>query len=295
MTTLITLTNTSDTGEELSAKFAPEKGMNLVSFKRGSLEAIDQRTKNLFEERSAGLGALIGPHFYHRKDSDINIGFDTTLFPHIKHLQNQGIKEPFSHGIARYVPWKYDYSSTQIEAKLDSKDLYKGVPIKEFEGQSFEMIMHATLVHDGLLIQLTIHSEKPSIVGFHYYYNCDSESSVQGLVKEMYRDGDQWKPLNKEIYDFEKQKLIFPLNQSADYGFIPIALDTSPYYLISMKSTSSILHVEYTSSNEEETSWQLYHPNNETFACIEPLSAIHPKNPTATTSNLQLKLSIFPR
>ncbi|PCI95712.1 hypothetical protein COB11_01280 [Candidatus Aerophobetes bacterium] len=295
MTTLITLKNTSDKGEELTAIFAPDKGMNLVSFKRGSLEAIDQSTKDLFDDRCAGLGALIGPHFHHRKDEDITKGFDTSLFPHIKKMEEKGVKEPFSHGIARYVPWKYDYSTTQIEAKLDAKDLYKGVPIKEFEGQEFEMIMHATLVHDGLLIQLTIHSEKPSLVGFHYYYNSEPESMVQGFVKEKYRDGDEWKDLSSDVYDSKKQKLLFPMSRSSDFGFLPFLNDTHPYHLISMKNPSTILHVEYTSSNEEETSWQLYHPENASFTCVEPLSAINPREPTFTTSNLQLKLSIFPK
>lgn len=293
MSKLITLRNTSDTGDELKATFDPEKGMNLLSFKRGEIEAIDQSTKNLFDERCAGLGALIGPHFHHRKDEDISLDFDPSLFPHIEALKKKGQKEPFSHGIARYVPWKTDYSETQIKARLDAKDLYQGVPIKTFEGQQFEMLMDVALVHDGLLIQLTIHSEKPSVIGFHYYYAATKDSVVQAFVKDQYRDNTQWKLLSSDVYDPKKHKLTFPAFDKSDFGFIPYLNDNHPYHQISLKNPDSILHVEYTSSNEEETSWQLYHPEGASFTCIEPLSSQNPKTPKLNSSNLQLKLSIF--
>ena len=294
MTKFITLTNTSDSGELLEATFAPEKGMNLVSFKRGELEAIDQCTTSLFQERCAGLGALIGPHFHHRKDEDIPKNFDCSLFPHIEALKAKGQKEFFSHGIARYVPWRFDHSETQIHAKLDGKDLYQGVPVKDLEGQQFEMLFHASLVHDGLLIQLTIHSEKPSVIGFHYYYRSSEQSVVQAYVQDQYRDQNEWKQLEDEIFEKQRHKLTFPSSKTSDFGFKPFQHDNHPYHLISLKNPDSILHVEYTSSNEKETSWQLYHPEGATYTCIEPLSAVNPRKPLLKTSNLQMKISIFP-
>lgn len=291
MTNLITLKNTCENGDLLQAELDPLRGMNLVSFKRGNLEAFDLSTRNLFEERFAGLGALIGPHFHHRKKEEIQTNFDTSIFPHIKAQKQKGVLEPFSHGIARYVPWKYDYSDTQVQAKLSSKDMFHGIRIKEFEGQDFEMSFQAMLVSDGLILNLSIQSEKPSVVGFHYYYAARSDSLVQAYVEDLYRDQETWKKIPTTWKD--KHKLVFPLNQVADYGFKPFIKEEETYQLITLKNSSSLLHVEYTSSNEKETSWQLYRPENASFCCIEPLSALNPRAPFLTSSNLQVKLSLF--
>jgi hypothetical protein len=97
----IILANKTSTGQNLQAIFLPEKGMNLISYKKDETEVIDQSTRNLFEERFAGLGALIGPHFHHRKTEVIPPIKDESLFPHIARLKAKGIQEPFSHGIDR--------------------------------------------------------------------------------------------------------------------------------------------------------------------------------------------------
>src|SRR5687767_2858709 len=93
----ILLRQESQDGEPLEARFAPLRGMNLLSYKKGEIEAIDQSTRPLFEERSAGLGAFIGPHFHHR--TLIPPVPDESLFPHIAILKARGVQEPFSHGI----------------------------------------------------------------------------------------------------------------------------------------------------------------------------------------------------
>ena len=290
--TYVTLTNQSESREKLSATFCPDKGMNLISFKKDELEVMDQKTKHLFDERCAGLGALIGPHFHHRKDEDITEGFDESLFPHIPAIKAKGQKEYFSHGIARYVPWKFEASETQIDAWLRGTDKYKGVMIKEFEGQDFEMRMHASLIHDGLLIDLSIHSEKPSVIGFHYYYALAKQAYVEAFIEDKYRDKDGWQPLPDKWYDKEKKRLHFTLDQESDFGFESFQHDNHPFHKINVKSEDYILHVEYTSSNEKETSWQLYHPKDESFVCVEPLSAKNPRAPRLNSNNLQLKISV---
>lgn len=295
MQELVTLTNTTEAGLPWEAIFSPLQGMNLISLRKGSLEILDLTTTPLFLERYAGLGALIGPHFHHRKKEDVHYLPDLSLFPHLAHERAEGIVEPFSHGIARYVPWNYVHSSTQIQAKLYGKDLYKGIPIKDLEGQDFEMSLEAKLVHDGLILNLSIVSQMPSVVGFHYYYRCSPHSYVEAYVQPTYRPQQSWQPLPSPWYDSTKHKLHFDLSQEADFGFRPFPQVDHPYPLITLKeeTTPHILHVEYTSSHEQATSWQLYHPQRSSFVCIEPLSAINPKQPTLTISNLQLKISIF--
>lgn len=293
MSELITLKNTTENGIPLSAVFCPEKGMNLLSFKKGDIEAFDQSTKSLFLERCAGLGALIGPHFHHRPKEALTQKFDESLFPHIAKQKLQGVEEPFTHGIARYVPWKYEYSGTQISASLRGSDLYKGVAIKEFEGQDFHMTLDVKLIHDGLVLQFNIHSELPSVIGFHYYYEYIPSSFVQAFVQKDFRKQETWTPLPATWYDATKHKLHFDASQESDFGFKPILQPDHPYHLICLKGSSHLLHIEYTSSNEEETSWQLYHPKEASFVCIEPLSALNPRKPILTNNNLQLKISVF--
>ncbi|MCB1110840.1 MAG: hypothetical protein KDK64_07640, partial [Chlamydiia bacterium] len=189
----ITLSNTAPTGERLEATFLPEGGMNLIRYRLGDIEVIDPATRPLFDERFAGLGALIGPHFHHRQEIPMN--FDTSLFPHIAKVFAQGKKEPFSHGIARYVPWKYVASTTQIKGRLQGGDLYKGVPLKTFEGQDFDLSFEARLHPDGLFIEYKIESEKPSVLGLHYYYRLSGAGVIHSTVQKTYRDQQEWKPL----------------------------------------------------------------------------------------------------
>lgn len=290
---IVQLINQNEKNEQLIAKFCPEKGLNLISLTKNGREILDQNTKHLFDERSAGLGALIGPHFHHRQDENITTDFDENLFPHIAAIKKKGQKEYFSHGIARYVPWKYQASETQIDAYLTSLDCYKGTKIKDFEGFDFDMHFHAALLPDGLLIDFTIHSSLPSVIGFHYYYAIDKDAFVEAFVQEKYRIDHQWKNLPEKWYDPTKKKLHFDLSQEADFGFKPLLHEPHHYHKIMIKSKTHITHIEFTSSNEEETSWQLYHPQNESFVCVEPLTSLNPRYPQLKSSNLQLKINSF--
>ena len=148
----ISIRGESTDGQMLEATFAPDKGMNLLSYKKGDIEVIDQSTKGLFDERCAGLGALIGPHFHHRNSRIVPPVEDKSLFPHLAALRAKGVKEPFSHGIARYVPWKVEASDNRIHAELSGKDEWKGVPIAQLEGQDFTMTYTASLESSGLNI-----------------------------------------------------------------------------------------------------------------------------------------------
>ncbi|MEI8301600.1 MAG: hypothetical protein WCG10_08355, partial [Chlamydiota bacterium] len=281
MENILTLVNSTEFNIPLQAKFSSLHGMNLMSFMQGTTEILDQTTRNLFTQRCAGLGALIGPHFHHRaKEAIPPCLFDYSLFPHLEGEKktNQTLPlEPFSHGIARYVPWKVEYSNTQINAKLSGNDLYKNIAVKNLEGQNFEMVFDVKLVHDGLLLNLTITSEKPSVIGFHYYYSCPPNSFIQSLVHPVYRNQTGWETLPSEW--LRSKHLHFDLSQEADFGFKPQACTEHPYYTIILHTPSYQVHLEYTSSNSESTSWQLYRPKNSSFVCIEPLSALNPREP----------------
>ncbi|NGX51220.1 MAG: hypothetical protein K1060chlam2_01082 [Chlamydiae bacterium] len=269
------LKNISSQGQPLQATFLPEGGMNLISYRLGEIEVIDQKTKPLFKERMAGLGALIGPHFHHRQNISI---------------------EPFSHGIARYVPWKYVSSDTQIKAHLHGSDLYKGTSLAELEGQDFKMSYEARLLERGLFIELKIESAFPSVVGLHTYYALRGRGLVRGEVQPTYRDQDEWKALPKEWTNGSKNRLHFSLPQKADFGFIPAMKTINDHdYRMILDTEDYSLHLDFNSASDKEISCQLYHPEGSSYLCIEPLSARSPQSPILTRSTLEVKLEIFPQ
>jgi hypothetical protein len=286
----IILTNKTSSGQSLQAVFLPDKGMNLISYKCEKIEIIDPSTRELFEERYAGLGALIGPHFHHRNPAIISPIKDESLFPHIARLKAKGIKEPFSHGIGRYAPWKATADSRKVSAILTGKDQWNGVPLSELEGQNFTMQFIAELLPEGLKLKLSVVSDTDSVVGIHYYYHLPKgKGTLISQVQKQYIDGIK-KPLPSDISLDENQEMRFNLDSAADFTFYPfpkplegkIILDAIDYHLITHYSSLS-----------QENAWQLYHPKGASFVCIEPVSAQDPRHPNLTASSLEISLKIM--
>ena len=289
MSDKLTLKNQTSAGIPLEATFLPEKGMNMVSFKKGDVEVIDQSTWELFNERFAGLGALIGPHFHHRKL--ITPIPDESLFPHIGRIKAKGIQEPFSHGIARYAPWRVEATETTIKAEISGKDTWNGVPLALLEGQEFQMIFQIALTATGLRLHLAVVSDTDSLVGLHYYYRLpDGKGKIKSFTQDYYvKDGKKEKiPSN---WDYNSQRLLtLSLDKEIDFTFYPfphpleghIILETSEYQLATTYACKC-----------QENCWQLYHPLNASYVCIEPISSQDPRHPNLTTSELWIELEIL--
>lgn len=286
MNTLI-LTNKTSDGAPLQATFLPDQGMNLISFKKGDLEVIDQSTRPLFEERFAGLGALIGPHFHRRHAAALPKITDESLFPHIARVKAKGILDSFSHGIARYAPWKTISTPTSVKATLTGKDTWKGVPLAALEGQNFTMHYNATLTEKGLEIAMDVVSDTDSLVGIHYYYHLPKgKGKVISGIQPQYIAKEGLQPVPKEWMN-NQQVLTFDLSNAADYTFFPfpeasggkIILDAGDYRLQTTYKSPS-----------QENCWQLYHPQGASFVCIEPLSSQDPRHPNLSVSSLKIAL-----
>jgi hypothetical protein len=277
-------------GIPLQATFFPEKGMNLLSYRRGSIEVIDQSTRGLFEERYAGLGALIGPHFHHRQAAVLPTIKDESLFPHIARVKAKGIQEPFSHGIARYAPWTAQVTENAIQGRLTGKDLWNGVALAALEGQNFTLEFKAKLTPEGLQIDYAVVSDTDSVVGLHYYYHLpEGRGKVIASVQNRVRKEGAVQPI-PSTWNFDDQQVLrLDLNEGVDDSFFPfphpcegkIALETETYRL----------SVRYIAPSQENC-WQLYHPAGASFVCIEPLSAKDPRHPNLTVSRLQVHLNI---
>lgn len=287
----IILEHQTKQGERLQATFLPDKGMNLISLKKGDLEVIDQSTKNLFEERYAGLGALIGPHFHHRKLEIIPSIKDESLFPHIARIKAKGVQEPFSHGIARYAPWKAEATVNHVKAQLTGKDLWNGIALASLEGQNFNMQLEAHLGEQGLFLTLSVVSDTASIVGIHYYYRLpQGKGRVISEVQNQFAIQGELKPIPSDWQFDSQQRLIFDLQQEADFTFRPypnplhgnILLETEEYQLRTRYDCACA-----------ENCWQLYHPKEASFVCIEPLSSQDPRHPNLTVSSLNIHIEIL--
>jgi hypothetical protein len=287
----IILEKITQDGSLLQATFLPEKGMNLISYKKNKIEIIEQTTWNLFEERFAGLGALIGPHFHRRRPEIIPTIKDESLFPHIAAVKAKGVQEPFSHGIARYAPWKFESTQTSVKATLTGKDTWNNVPLSELEGQNFKMEYQADLKDNGLHLTLSIVSDTGSLVGIHYYYALpNGKGIITSRVQDQVIIEGKLQPIPKEWNYDDQQRLNFDLDQEADFTFHPhpdplkgdILLETEAYHL----------RTRY-SCNCQENCWQLYHPKNAAFVCIEPISAQDPRHANLTVSSLNIHLEIF--
>lgn len=289
----IVLKNRTPSGNSLEAAFLPEKGMNMISFKKGDIEVIDQTTIALFEERFAGMGALIGPHFHRRNPEILPKLTDEQeqLFPHIARVKAKGTLDPFSHGIARYAPWQASAAENRVHARLTGKDHWNGIPLAALEGQSFTMAFDAELAPDGLHINLSVVSETDSLVGLHYYYSLpEGKGTVTSDVQSFYLDQNEKKTISADWNLSSQQTLNYQLNRDTDFTFYPfpnplegkILLDTGTYKLETRYACPS-----------QENCWQLYHPKESSFVCIEPISAQNPRRPNLTVSSLKVHLQIF--
>lgn len=279
-------------GKDLKAIFNPFVGMNLMSYSLDNIDVIDQKTRPLFEERRAGLGALIGPHFHHRKEDEIPTLDVSSLFDFIPPLIKKGKKEFFSHGIARYVPWEYEGDSTSIRASLSGDSKFKGVYLKDIEGKSFELKFHAFLTEDDLSIHYSIEADKPSVIGLHYYYALeDKKGVVSSLVDSHYHHLEGWKLIPSEWYN-GKNELTFNIepNLEADFGFRPLndALETQ----IELNTKSYRLQINYQSCSNENA-WQLYHPKDASYVCLEPVNAKNPRDAKNFASELKVQIKIL--
>lgn len=258
--------------------YLPERGMNMVSFKKGDLEVIDQSTKEGFEKHSAGLGALIGPHFYQRS---------STAKQSLPHTSDHA--DRFTHGIGRYAPWKFEATEDSITATLSGKDEWEGFPLSKLEGQNFKMEFRSRLEENGLHIRYSVVSDTDSIVGLHYYYRLPAgRGKVFSGVKPDYYDPNVKRPIPKEW--LQEGKLAYTLDKDTDFAFHPYPNPLAADILLDAETYR--LRVRYSNASEENA-WQLYHPKGASFVCIEPCTAQDPRHANLTVSSMDVHLEIL--
>ncbi|OGN62633.1 MAG: hypothetical protein A3F09_03895 [Chlamydiae bacterium RIFCSPHIGHO2_12_FULL_49_11] len=271
------------------AHFDVERGLNLISLKKGEVDLIEQSTRPIFEERMGGLGPLIGPHFYERREQDIPFTPDASMFPHVRAMQREGKKDMFSHGIARYVQWNEDSTDTTLTAHLSGMDTHHGMTLAALEGFNFRMDFKAHLSSSGLNIDFKCESEgHPCILGLHYYFSVHQPAAFIRLrSEEKYNDKQDWKPLRPE-WKREGGRIELPMTDEYDFVFVP-KLENGVAHA-ELIDKSQVLSVSYTPVHSEH-SFQIYHPKEAPFVCIEPVSATNARRVTATKNHLKIRIS----
>lgn len=271
------------------ATFAPDNGLNLLSFKKGNIELIDQSTKDLFDSRLSGLGPIIGPHFHHRKEQDIPFIPDPSMFPQIQLEPKPGQKEIFSHGIARYVPWNIDATDTTLTAHISGMDTYRNMTLAALEGFDFQMDFKAHLSSHGLNIDFKVQStDHPCICGLHYYYKIfDPNSHLELVCKNQYHDKQSWKSIPDR---WEKKNGIthLPLYEEYDYVFSPELIEEKA--TITLVGRKHRLEIAYEPVHSEH-SFQIYHPAKSSFVCLEPVSAFNAREVQSKQGHLKIRIS----
>jgi len=290
LTKKIHLKHLSSQGKLYEAVFAPSLGMNLISFKYDGKEMIAPSTKDDFKRRFAGLGALIGPHFYHRPYDKIP-ALDEETFPHIKSLGDLSKTDPLSHGIARYVSWNFDDTSTSITGTICGLDTHNGKTLASLEGFNFQLKFSAHLTSKGLDIKYHVESEESdTTIGLHYYLNLPGKTgSVSMKCKPQYNDMGTFKDIPQEWKD-KNGLLNFDLSMASDYGFFPDTSDNSGE--ATLHAQDHKLKVSY-KAGSEQNAFQLYHPKDSDFVCIEPVSAKNPRAPEGKKHSLHIHLEVL--
>src|SRR4029077_6455549 len=148
--------------------------------------------------------------------------------------------EPFSHGIARYAPWKAEATVSSVKAQLTGKETWNGIALSALEGQNFTMHLEGDLREQGLFLTLSIISDTASLVGIHYYYALPQGKGriISEVQNQLVMQGEL-KPIPSDWEFDSQQQLIFDLQQEADFTFRPysdvlkgnILLDTEEYQL----------------------------------------------------------------
>ena len=274
----------------VKATFNPQRGLNLMSLIIEGHELIEQSTQKEFLESSRGLGPLIGPHFHHRVIDTIPYLDDGILDKLATKLQFRREAEPFSHGIARYVPWKVTrQQKNSFHAILDSHDTIEGITLGEIEGFDFVMEFEATVSNRELkIVYKAKSSSQPVVVGLHTYYALDHSMKTVDLVGAPF----YYDKLNKKSVPPEwlgDRGLKIPVDKPLDYTFSP-RLDKEGFGEVEIRMGGSILLIQAKAS--PDLSFQLYRREDSPFICIEPIAAINPRIVTQKNASIEVRISL---
>ncbi len=245
----------------LRALIAPEMGMTLIDFRVSDISLLDRSTEDDFLAYRKGLGPLILPHF--NQNGYIPEKLDEKLFPHILVLREHGIKHPFQHGIARYVPWRVERvdereDESSITGIITGEDRFSGIELKMLTGFNFVARVSYRLTSEGLFVAFDVRGEEPVVTGIHFYYDLVNRETAE--LEFMDSEG------NRRVLGFgnrEFDDVFIPGSKFGDYS--TCTLKTESYKLDTVFKFRGL-------PEEVFESLVVFSPGDASFVCIEPLS-----------------------
>jgi galactose mutarotase-like enzyme len=230
--------------------------MSLVDFSVRGVPILDLTRQEIFLSFRKGLGPLILPHF----NQDRRIPpTDRGRFPHARLLEERGIKDPFQHGVGRYVPWRFQAEGETVVGRIGGVDLYQEVPLRELEGFDFQAEVRYTLGEDGLEIAFDVSSrESPVACGIHFYYDLVDRGSAAVVL-----------PLAGTA-----EERVLRLDRGLDQAF-PFPKDRGERLSCLLRTAAYTLTTTVRVQGPPAETFDaviVFSPEGESFACVEPLS-----------------------
>lgn len=266
------LKSMSPDGFPIEAAFMPGEGLNLIRFKKGSIETIAP-------QENEHPGFLLGPHFGKKRD------YSTP--------QEPGKSTPYWSGVGRYAPWKIEQTTdTQFTAQLTGKDSWRETPLAQLEGQSFQMTCKVKLKDATLSVEVTVVSDTDSIAGVLCPFQLpEGTGRISSEVKkEYYEKGILKNASFPGNYDASQGKLSIDLPQPLNHAFHPLKNPLEGKVLLETPTYHLLMN---TQCKCQENAWIVQTSPSTSSVSLGMISAKNPWRPHLTVSALQVEFTIL--
>jgi galactose mutarotase-like enzyme len=238
----------------VDALVAPELGMSLVRFSVDGESLLDLQREQVFLEYRKGLGPIILPFFGQRvKFPELN--YDQ--FPHVHHLRRLNIKDPFQHGVGRYASWSFEQDNNRVTGHLKGDDRLHDCKLKQLTGFDFTASLTYSLTGRTLEIAFDVAANRPIATGIHFYYDLKNRDSASVTIPQ------------------DNQTDVVRFDRGLDDVFIPSTASEQVTYTLETDTYILKTRVRVVGPPSETfNSVVVFSPENEGYACIEPVSYI---------------------
>jgi galactose mutarotase-like enzyme len=238
----------------VDALVAPELGMSLVRFSIDGESLLDLRREQAFLEYRKGLGPVILPFFSQRAEFP-ELNYDQ--FPHVEYLRKSNVRDPFQHGVGRYASWSFEQDNDRVTGYLKGDDRLGGYTLKDLTGFDFAASLTYALTGGTLEIAFDVAADHPVATGIHFYYDLKNRDTASVTIPQ------------------EDQTAVVRFDRGLDDVFLPAKSSQEVSY--TLETDSYVLNTRVkTAGPPPETfdSVVVFSPEDESFACVEPVSYV---------------------
>lgn len=270
---------------DIEAVVTPELGMALAGFSLRHVPILQKSRRGDFVRGRKGLGPVILPHFNQRAAFPELTPAMREAFPHLAYLAERRIRDPFQHGVGRYVAWEYETKVTdamaQVRGFITGRSLFQGIPLNEITGFDFTAAITYTLADRSLAVRFDLTGTAPVTAGIHYYYALPPGASHVAMTVENLGLGDDDSLFEFSSHQRDGKFYRLPLDRPVDTLFAPVA-EEKGMARFSLVTPAYRLDTRVLVEGPPETAFGsvvVFHPEGTDFVCVEPLSEKNPLEP----------------